>query len=492
MAAGRAVTDAPLSDEDLDSRPNRTGLSGPSLDDFDEQFVTYWSAIGVSPAPVIDPATWASRIADRFGITATEPSDDQESIGHDFAEEAACRELAERLVAQLSAGLDLEAERLNQLVNEATAVIVRGDRIDRWLADWITASQPSVGAVAGGDHASRMGEWVAGRILGADIGCARCHDSPIDSRYSQEDYWAMGSLFLRPGDSPLFYELADGRQRVATPGVPSRWLGVTPGNGPDDRAVTPEQLSELVVGNRQVARTLANHLWSIGFGSPLIAAASSPIAPPRDDAIERALEMLSDRLIANDFDIRSAADWVIHCDPMRRGVPIELRDQSWQFASEPSLAKASLAQRSFAAARSPWPKASQGQLLAMMGSRNDLVPAKIEVRDALLAQPIGIEAGPLRSGGSLSGNPPSPNTVNAEDHWWAQWLADREALRGGWMESIRDPSQQVRHAFYAAGHRSVNEDQLQWVEQVLGSPTVAESGRSDAIAKIHWIIQNAK
>lgn len=492
MAAGRVATDEPLSGEDLDLQPRREGLAGPSLGEFDQQFVSYWSAIGVSPAPVVDPATWANRIADRFGITISEPSGDQESIGHDFADEAACGELAKRLVAQLSAGLNLEAERLDQLVDEATAVISRGDRIDRWLADWITASQPGVGSVAGVDHASRMGEWAAGRILGADIGCARCHDSPIDSRYSQQDYWAMSSLFVPPGDSPLFYELADGRQRVADPGVPSRWLGVTPGNEPDVRAVTPEQLGELVIGNRQVARTLANHLWAIGFGSPLVAAASSPIAPPRDDAIERALEMLSDRLIATDFDIRSAADWVIHCDPMRRGAPVELRDQAWQFASEASLAKASLAQRSFAAAKAPWPKASQGQLLAMMGSRTNLVPAKIEVRDALLAQPIGIGADLNQSGGSPPGNPAPANTVSAEDHWWAQWLADREALRGGWMETLRDPTQQVRHAFYAAGHRSVNEDQMRWTEDILGAATDAQSVRRDAIAKIHWVIQNAK
>jgi len=492
MADDRVAIDEPLFDEALDRRPKRAGFSGPSLDDFDQQFVSYWSAIGVSPAPVVDPATWANRVADRFGIAVSATSGGRESIGHDFADEPACRELAKRLVAQLSAGLNLEAEKLEQLVNEATAVIFRGDRIDRWLADWITASQPGAGSVVGDDHASRMGEWVAGRILGADVGCARCHDSPIDSRYSQQDYWAMSSLFVPPGDSPLFYELADGRQRVADPTVPARWLGVTPGNESDVRAVTPQQLGELVVGNRQVARTLANHLWAIGFGSPLVAAASSPIAPPRDDAIERALEMLSDRLLATDFDIRSAADWVIHCDPMRRGVPMELRDQSWQFASEASLAKASLAQRSFAAAKAPWPNASQGQLLAMIGTRANLVPAKIEVRDALLAQAIGIGADRPQAGGSPPGPPASANTVNAEDHWWAQWLADREALRGGWMETLRDPKQQVRHAFYAAGYRSVSEDQMRWTEDILGAATDAPSGRSDAIAKIHWVIQNAK
>jgi hypothetical protein len=491
IAAG--LNAAGESDNDgLGQRPKFAALSGPTLGDFDQQFVSYWSGIGVSPAPVVDPAAWANRIADRFGIQVSEQSGGQASIGHDFADESACRALAERLVAQLSEGLNLDGETVERLVNEATTVIFRGDRIDRWLADWIVASQPGAGAVARVDHASQMGEWVAGQVLGADIGCARCHDSPIDGRYSQQDYWAMSSLFVPPGDSPLFYELLDGRQRVATAGVPARWLGVTAGNDDNAPTVTAERLGERVIGNRQVAKTLANHLWTIGFGSPLVAAASSPIAPPRDDAIERALEMLSDRLIANDFDIRAAADWVIHCDPMRRGTPIEWRDPSWQFASEASLAKASLAQRSFAAARAPWPKASEGQLLAMMGSRTNLVPGRIEVRDALLAQPIGIPADRTQSSDASSPPPPSTNTVKAEDHWWAQWLADREALRGGWMESLRNPKQQVRHAFYAAGHRSVSEEQMRWTDEVLETVKDSPAGRSDAIATIYWIIQNAE
>jgi hypothetical protein len=491
-------------------------LGNSTLQDFDRQFLTYWKSIGVTPAPAVDEATLASRIADRFGFRPAS-ADPQPSNGTGssasisgkvtqelaseelFSTEPQSRMLAERLVKLLSKGLSLGDERQGELVANAAEVIRSGGRFDRWISDWVAAETiPSESPGTPTAKAAAMGEWVAGRVVGTDVGCARCHDSPIDSRFNQHDYWAVAALFSPAQAESVFYEMPDGRQRVAAPGAPKRWLGLPQQLAQRDagdaaRIASREEFARSLIGNRQLARSLVNHLWSIGFGTPMVSAASSPIAPPRDDSIELALEMLSEKLIASNFDLRVAARWVVQSEPMKRGTPVELQGDAWQLADESKLVSASLAQRSFAAARSPWPTASRTQLLAMMESRSGKQPSKIGPQDSMLAQPItsspGSPSGKPSSGSN--GGKSSARSTDPQDYWWTQWLSDREGLRGGWMESITDRDQQVRHAFYAVGYQNVSERQVEWVQTLLG-PTSSDSDvRNEEIAKVYWIIQNS-
>jgi hypothetical protein len=463
-----------------------------------QQFAAYWQAIGVVPAASAGATAWSDRIADRFGIVI-DPTVDNSAGTATWSDRDSSQQVAERLVAQLAIGLRLDPTALRRLTDEAADVIYRGDRFDAWLGRWVRGEFDSAEAPQPADSGSvavkpdALGEWFASRLAGADVGCARCHDSPIDSRYIQHDYWAIVALFSSPAAGPTFYELKDGRQRVATPGVSKRWLGLadeaTFANPIDSR----ETLGQLLIGNRQVARTLANHLWSIGFGTPLLAVASSPIAPPRDDALDQALEMLAERLVASDFDIRAAVDWIINGDPMRRGLPDVFLQDRWQVAPEVTLAEASMAQRSFAAARAHWPAATRRQLAAMMKSRSSDLPTKIGRQDTLLAQPL-ILTPPNRIPRDLPREPVASGdaaTAKPEEYWWAQWMADREGLRGGWIESIADRDQQLRHAFYAAGFRQVTPDQLRLAEDLIGSDVAqAVDEQHRAVAKLYWVIQN--
>jgi len=486
------------------------------LKDFDRQFLAYWKSIGVTPAPAVDNATLANRIADRFGfrLGASTESDSgnansgelpgdrvvTELAANDlFSTERQSRLLAERLVKQLGNGLNLGDERNEQLVVSAAEVIRSGGRFDRWVSDWVASEAvPSEPSGAAHLRAASMGEWVGGRLMGADVGCARCHDSPIDSRFNQHDYWAVAAIFTPSPTQSVFYEMPDGRQKVAAPGAPKRWLGLPrePAQTDDSDAAIIASRAELaasLVGNRQLARTLVNHLWTIGFGTPMVSAASSPIAPPQDDSIEHAFEMLSEKLLAANFDIRVAARWIIQSEPMKRGTPVQLQGDAWQLAGESQLVAASLAQRSFAAARSPWPAASQAQLLALMESRGGKQPAKIGARDSMLAQPLAMPvADSGKSATGLRGGKAMNKPGDHQDYWWTQWLADREGLKGGWMESIADRDQQVRHAFYAAGYRNVDEQQLAWGNSWIDSSATGSDDRNEEIAKIYWVIQNAQ
>lgn len=478
---------------------------GPaSFADFNQQFVAYWQSVGVQPAPAIDDQQWQNRIAERFGWQPTEGSE-QEVIQRAFAGRDASRALAERLVEQLVVGLEPSAERRQQLVDEATEVILSGGRFDHWLSTWVAEDAGVAPTPPAGTHDPiLMGDWFASRIVGADVGCAKCHDSPIDSRYAQDDFWGLAALFLPDTGEPLFYELPDGRQRVATPSVPVRWFGPSEAAASPDAAealASREELARRMIGSPRVARTLANHLWTIGFGMPLVSATSSPLAPPHDDSLEQALAMLSNRLMSANFDIRAAAQWVIASEPMKRDVPEVLGEQRWQDADEAKLAAASLAQRSFAAAKVTVPRADRSELLAMMQSRSGLIPATLTAPDSLLAQPLLRSPQPPVQGAAPAEilppaapptNQPQIGQGELRDYWWSQWLADREALRGGWLNSIGDTDQQLLHAFYAAGYRDVDREQLERVETLLQATAASEQDRAETIAQIYWILQNSK
>jgi hypothetical protein len=175
---------------------------------------------------------------------------------------------------------------------------------------------------------------------------------------------------------------------------------------------------------------------------------------------------------------------------MRRGLPEVFLQDRWQIASEEALATASLAQRSFAAARAHWPMSSSRQLIAMMNSRSSGLPTTIATDRTVLAQPL-LLAPARRPGIAPTTTGPTQRPAD-EDYWWAQWLADREGLRGGWMESISDIEEQRRHAFYAAGYRDVAPEQIDIARQITGPSEGDEEARREAIAKLFWIIRNGR
>ncbi|HBJ38610.1 MAG TPA: hypothetical protein DDZ51_28445, partial [Planctomycetaceae bacterium] len=242
--AETAMLPAGTSDQNPPASNRTASLQKASLQDFDRQFLTYWKSIGVTPAPAVDETTLANRIADRFGFRpgvgdargANVVGSGANSVGQ-VIQELASKELfstqlqsqllAERLVKQLAMGLSLSDQRQEQLVASAAKVIQSGGRFDQWISDWVASETiPIESPGSSTAKAATMGEWVAGRVIGADVGCARCHDSPIDSRFNQHDFWAVAALFAPAQTESLFYEMRDGRQRVVSPSAPKRWLGL--------------------------------------------------------------------------------------------------------------------------------------------------------------------------------------------------------------------------------------------------------------------------
>ncbi len=483
---GSSLDNVPAFAVDEDESPDPAG--------FENHLKSYWANLGVSPAAPLSRAEWAARIEQRLG--ATVPSSHSPSGNPFFADTSSAEELATRLVNHLfpAATGGSDAPLLDQRIAEATQSIVRGGAFDHLVRDWLSDEA----TFAGSRPADVTAEWFGRTFLDADLACARCHDSPLRGTLGQQDYWALAALLRQESTGPLFFELPDGRQRMADPVVAQSLVRTgrsTPqdvateaqtdaGGRPDNSGSTVlesrEALAQQMVGNRLLAQSLVNHLWEISLGAPLVARPSDPLAPPRDDALLAARNWLVDDLLASGFDIGRTARWIVTSLPMRLGPSTVIADGSWRTAAESELAQASLAVRSFAALAEQRPRMRRGGLIALMETKQFGAPVTLDPRRPLLAQ---ASADAPSSAGALS----RPLPASPEEIWWTAWVADRETLRGGWLQSISQSDERTRHAFYAAGMRRVDQRGMDFAARLAG-----EGDGSDTAYPLYWILSKTR
>ncbi|MGV3484296.1 MAG: hypothetical protein ACO1RT_07750, partial [Planctomycetaceae bacterium] len=78
-----------------------------------------------------------------------------------------------------------------------------------------------------------------------------------------------------------------------------------------------------------------------------------------------------------------------------------------------------------------------------------------------------------------------------EEYLWAQWIADRELLRGSWLHWIKDPEQQQRHAVYAGNVRSAN-GAAELVERLSVSPGEEPAPVDDVTDRLFWVLRKSR
>ncbi len=467
----------------FDSGPNSEALAANHVEvlaKFNDQIKNYWDHVGVTAATPINDMEWADRIEDRFGARPNLTVDGKLANAMLLTAKD-CEPLAVRIVRQLFRNVPLAPDSRERMIAEATETIVLGKRFDELISRWVTDASLF-------DHKrpELVSQGLATNLLDADASCARCHDSPVDRRFVQDDYWALASVFAPVDRAPMFYELTDGRQRVAESRIPARWLGSETSQQPsslDSHASSREQLSKRLVGNRNLAQAIANRIWEIGFGAPLVSRASDPIAPPRDDALQKSHTALSDAIIKSNFDIRFAAKLVMASEAMRRGQSELYASGRWRVANDEAIANDSLVQRTFAAALVKRPRVSNDRLLAMMGSRIGQVPRALGASDTVLAQPaIGAESKQIGVA--------APEKPRDEEYLWAAWVGDRKQLRDSWLHWIKDPAEQQRHAYYAVNMSPPKSDED--FASLLVSPADEKSvAAENATDRLLWVLRQS-
>jgi len=444
----------------------------------------YWEHAGVTPSDSLADSALASRIEKRFGFRP-EVSQDQVLLDAAFTTQEDCEKLAERLVDRLFRGAPLVADARKKMVVDATASIVEGQGFDRLVARWIADE-----SLFDRSAPQRLSQSLASNMLDADATCARCHDSPVDGRLAQHDYWAFASALAPADRTSLFYEMSDGRQKVAEARLPQRWFTEADAErlktlGDDARTQQPlqKQLAESLVGSSTLAGAIANRLWEIGFGASLIPRASDPIAPPRDDTLQKAHQELTDLLLASNFDIRAAARMVIASDAMRRGQTDLVASGRWRLADDETIISDALSVRTFAAAAPAPLRVGRENLLSMMASRLGNAPKELGIADAVLAQPL------ITPSVGASGTEKDTRPM-LEEYLWASWIADRPLLRDSWLHWIKNADEQRRHVYYAV-NMSPSKDDADWIQR-LTSPSDEDFVASEAANdRLLWVLRKS-
>ena len=465
---------------------------------FDTEFRSYWDAVGVTPSDDRTAESIAKLVSDRLGITLNENEINEIGDVARIRTEIVRKENAE---AVASGWLDRVTEGgLARLTDSAKAEMIlemasafRGTRradvvLEGWLGGQSERSSDWYLAVArGGSDA--MVRRLGSLTMDVDLRCTRCHDSHVERDGLQDDYWAFAAMFRRDLDRrddgsyvvladrtkqvDVFYDLPDGRRRLAEPGLPSRWLELdraNRANTDDGSPVTVRTWASALRGSEPLARGIVNSLWELVHGRPLQASVIDPLTAPRDAALQRLEGELAGDLIASGFDVSRTLALIITSPVTARSVLDESTEDS-MFATSESTRRAVAA---FAAATPRY-------------------------RPLTMTRKVDIA---LRSVGGKIG------TLGEDEKVLAQLGAQGKRNRGGkgnaaeaqiptdfpvraasppvnWLDDLDDWTEKLDHLAYLSGRNRLPDDVREAVEGMRD----AELDESLILHRVWWLLQ---
>ncbi len=329
---------------------------------FETEFRNYWDAVGVTPSDDRAADSIADLVSDRLGIPLSENDlGDVGRIRAVIAREGNAETVASRWLDRVTEG------GLARLKDPAKAAIVqeiasafRGTRradvvFERWLSGESEHASAWYQAVArGGSNA--MVRRLGALTMDVDLRCTRCHDSHVERDGLQDSYWGFAAMFRRDLDRrddgayvvrdddtepvDVFYDLPDGRRRLAEPAIPSRWLELDRADiddraaTGDDSPVTLRTWASALRGSEPLARGIVNSLWELVHGRPLHASVIDPLTAPRDATLQRLEGELAGDLIASGFDLSRTLALIVSSPVTARSILDESTEDSLFAASE--------------------------------------------------------------------------------------------------------------------------------------------------------------
>ena len=454
----------------------------------------YWRSLGITPTPEATNDELAARLKDRLGVALSEQSlADPQRLRNVLAESSNAAEITKRWLASTASRpvALIERPENSALVNEIARGVSGASKLDVTLTSLIDGSSEHSGRwyeTIGRGGTEGIAKQLASISMNADLRCVRCHDSMIGRSGTQDDYWSfvalVRSVFRRPNDrwvvsnpsksDPTFFELRDGRQRMALPKVSAHLLEAE-GEIKDFQAWT-----KTLAGSRGLAGSMVDSLWKLVHGRKLKPSPVDAFAPPVDESLNRLHDQLAADLTSSGFDVARTLALIISSPMARRSVPEALRSEAMWTATDKQRSDALELVGAFAASVKA-PRASRGVrvdvAMRRVGGR-----LKGDGQGAILAQPI-------------YGNPrdpkarPQPGELNPvirfSQRLSVDFPGDDASLPVSWLRSIDNYDQQVQHLVYLSGGDKVSEE-LKNASKRLKESASAES----ALSRIWWILRD--
>jgi hypothetical protein len=366
--------------------------------------------------------------------------------------------IASRWMQQITErGLRRVDQQDREELSEELAACLQGNQpFDRTVARWIDgrSSQSSAfyAAISHGDSGA-MVRRLAALTMNVDLRCTRCHDAKIEGNGRQQDYWSFAALLSRgvarnsdgqvtidPERSktkPVFYELADGRQRLAEPAVASDWIGVHSEEPVDTVALWAKRLT----GSEAMARGAVNSLWQLVHGQPLQGRVVDPITAPHNDALDRIEDQLVQDLLSSQFNVARTLSLIIASPATRRGVPESLLPENALVVSEAERLEAIEAVNAFAAAL---PRHAELSLAQRVDQAIRAIGGKLDQDGRPFVAQLGD-----------AGAKPSADTAGKNNPLAVDFPVRGESLPVQWLTLIEGEQSQINHLGYLAGKQQL-------------------------------------
>lgn len=458
----------------------------------DAEMQGYWDAVGIQPTTEAASEETAARLSAILGTEVpTQAVANAEELQAELAQSVNAEAVAKRWLELITdRGSDrIDAGLRENLVQELATCFQTGSSFDTTLAGWLSGKSKNSSAFyaalssgprsASGEHG--MARRLASLTMSVDLRCTRCHDAYIAGNGLQNDYWSF-SAFLKRGverdadgnfkidtasstAKQVFYELSDGRQRVANPILPSSWMK-SPG---DDGYKQIKQWSEGLLGSSELARGVVNSLWQLVHGQPLHGRVVDPITAPHNEALRRLEEQLTQDLIDSRFNVSRTLALVIASPATRRAVPESLLPENVWASNQAETKAAMHAVDAFAAvlpARVALPAAQRAdQVMRSIGAKIDMTGKE--------------------SLGQFGENSKSVKGRKNGNSLSADFPAKAEALPVQWLKLLDDLNNQIEHLGYLAGQNEVPPHVVELIEAM----NEAEVDSNLLLHRVWWLMK---
>ncbi|MCC9655812.1 hypothetical protein [Rhodopirellula halodulae] len=455
----------------------------------DDRWQSHWKRLGVQPTAERSHEAQQKEFADRLGVAIpAEVIGDVEATRRALQSEANRSVISERLVmAFLGKANDQAAEQLS-------GVLQRGTGLDQLISGWMlpTSNSPSDSADEG-KNSKAANPWLrllepanlhevtvktASLTAHQDLRCQRCHEVPNagDKVPTQSDYWSFAaglSAWKQPSRAKqdVFYDTADGRQRMATKPSPA----------------SMQRWARDLVGSRRLAEGIVSNLFAMVHGTsamtgPFDLSVAGAVAPPPE-----MLRPLAEDLLASDFDVLRTLSILVSDVASQRSVPDAMTPQGILLANDDQWQNA-VASVHAMAARSPFqrPESVQRRLqLARLDAKPNWPDEK--GREALLAQPLGSE---LNADGTPKDRQQRrPNESRSREERLqiaaAGYPMRESMIVPAWLERLPDFDSRLNHVAHLAGRLKLSDAEKELALQA------REAGDNEALIyeRLWWIIQ---